>query len=354
MGFFDWLFKRKEKPQAAIGGFTTIKGPDGRVMMVDPVMLEYMQSTAPQPTQSSLDEALKTAARIVIHRGGAHGDSLIQPTKLVETNEPTEITALQEALQIVDGGHGHCMCHGDLAIEVFSRNNQRIAILGVHHGISIRWKQWKDDAQLKDGQKLLAWIASKGSPEPLEQFMEMKRQEEEQRRTLERWKAAMPICMRLSPEVWQQAIKRNDLSPFQTALAEAYPNASERAKALFRWYGSGAGSWSGCPAYEQFAELLLQNLPQAALEEGAQSAMEDSELEGAARYFAEHEMRSQSNTQSTLEDTLVRGMGMAVFKPHAKTPAPIPKELKRKLSEHSATKGLETNREGAQAAFSDS
>jgi hypothetical protein len=52
-----------------------------------------------------------------------------------------------------------------------------------------------------------------------------------------------------------------DLAPVQESLAAAYPEPRARVLALFRWFGSGAGPWTGFPVYEQLAEQILLQLP---------------------------------------------------------------------------------------------
>ena len=41
-----------------------------------------------------------------------------------------------------------------LPLELTSAHGERLAVLGVHHGVAIRWSAWKDDATLVDGQAL--------------------------------------------------------------------------------------------------------------------------------------------------------------------------------------------------------
>lgn len=146
-------------------GFTAIQRPDGSRMIVDQATLEYLRSTAPQPTQASLDRFLGQVVDVRVFANGAHKDSLLgEDVLLAEVNDRDSLMALGRALSIVDGPSGHCMCYGGPTLELLAQNNRRLALLTVHHGQSIRWTAWQDDASLVDPDKLAAWLADRGIP----------------------------------------------------------------------------------------------------------------------------------------------------------------------------------------------
>ncbi len=101
-----------------------------------------------------------------------------------------------------------------------------------------------------------------------------------------RWLDAMPKSLR---PLWNSALRNElspDLKPLRAALAEEFPDPRQRILALFSWYGSGDGPWSGFPAYESAAEELLLDLPTLDLIAAAQTDnLTESQLEGAARLF---------------------------------------------------------------------
>jgi hypothetical protein len=65
-----------------------------------------------QPNQLALDSIMNRVRSVRVLKGGCAGDTLLDPTVLVEVNEPTQVTALRLALKIIDGSGGHCMCYG--------------------------------------------------------------------------------------------------------------------------------------------------------------------------------------------------------------------------------------------------
>ena len=144
-------------------------------------ILEYAQD----PTQASLAMALHDTARICVWEEGICGDEPIGEL-LLEVTDQEEIANLYDALRIVDGPAGHCLCYGDVAFELLSAVNRRLALLGLHHGILLRWHAWTEDAALVDGIALLEWLAGRGMTEPLERYLDEQVEEAE---ALEEWTA---------------------------------------------------------------------------------------------------------------------------------------------------------------------
>jgi hypothetical protein len=103
---------------------------------------------------------------------------------------------------------------------------------------------------------------------------------------MERWLKPMPECLRpFEEEMVRQG--NPDLHAIQEVLGEAYPAAQEQVLALFGWFGSGAGPWSGFPSYESVPERLLLFHSTLLLVETLKAATPtDRQWIGAARYFA--------------------------------------------------------------------
>lgn len=256
-------------------------------MPVDQAMMEYLNSSAPQPTQAALDSLMDQVRAVRVIKEGCHGDSLLGNDVLLEADEPTDVEALRVALRIIDGPGGHCMCFGGPTLELLSADRSRLALLSIHHGLAIRWGRWKDDARLIDGRLLLEWLAKRGVLEPLRDFEAQEARQRQSRHDLERWLAAMPSAL---VPVWSGAVRQFgnvDVVPLRAALEQDIPDENARIMALLQWYGTGAGPWSGFPSYEQAAEELLLGYSTARIIEALEHAkLNPAQLEGAARLFA--------------------------------------------------------------------
>jgi hypothetical protein len=146
--------------------------------------------------------------------------------------------------------------------------------------------------------KLLTRLGAAGSPKvlnellgaakiPLSRSGEMIEAEEKKAVAAEaRWREAMPKSI---VPLWDNvmgAAFEPDIAPLRAALAKEFPDARQRILALFAWYGSGEGPWSGFPGYEEIAENLLLEYPTPDLVAAAQTEpLTEPQLEGAARLF---------------------------------------------------------------------
>jgi hypothetical protein len=143
-----------------------------------------------------------------------------------------------------------------------------------------------------------------------------------------RWLAAMPSALK---PLWSEAVKDNKphLEPLRTALVGEFPNEQPRILALYAWFGSGEGPWSGFPSYETVAEELLLEFQTEALIEAAEATRSAQQLEGAARLFG-----GWSFSQGRPGDL-----------------ARLPPDLKRRLLAHSLQSADEDKRSRAHHAF---
>ena len=167
------IFKRIAnwvRGRGRVSSFTLLTGPQGQKMIVDAAMMEYFDSTAPQPTQATLDSLMDRVRAVRVFKHGCRGDELLSNDVLLEVSEPTDLAALRPTMRIIDGPGGHCMCFGGPTLEMLSADRSRLALLSIHHGNAIRWTQWKDDAELIDGRSLLEWLSQRGVAEPLHDF----------------------------------------------------------------------------------------------------------------------------------------------------------------------------------------
>jgi hypothetical protein len=313
MNFFRRLrnyFRGRQPPSK----WTVVEGPDGRRIYLDEEMVEHLKSTAPQPSQRSLDATLDRARVLRIIKGGVSGGRSLGTEMLFEGRDEATLQSLRQALRIVESPGGHCMCHGDPAIEFLDESSNRLAVIGVHHGRSIRWSAWKDDAVLVDGCGLLEWLAVRGVEYPLKDYQASQQARALTEAAWERWFSAMPPCLQPLLADQRQYIGMAQFVPSLTAtpltsqpkdlnqpvaidaerfvrvkqaLAEAYPDPVQRTRALFQWFGEGGGAWSGYAAYEQVAEYLLLDVSMEDVLRALQGPSAPQPLlKGGARFLA--------------------------------------------------------------------
>ena len=164
---------------------------------------------------------------------------------------------------------------------------------------------------------------------PVQEAGAAKARERQWKADYARWRETMPPCLRpLWPfERYMEIPDEAGMEPLRKALAGAVPDPRERALILFAWHGSGMGPWSGYPAYENAAECLLLDLPVPVLIAAAEAALNERQMEGAARLFA----------------------GWGFYTRHGR-PA-LPEALGKKLLEHSLQSSDADRIERAKRAF---
>jgi hypothetical protein len=146
-----------------------------------------------------------------------------------------------------------------------------------------------------------------------------------------RWRAGMPKSIQ---PLWKPAdvafMNPDEVAPFRKPLVMEFPDMKQRILALLKWYGSGAGPWSGFPSYEEAVELLLMEYStQDLLSVIDPPAMSEEQVEGAARLFAGWTFRQKRPNDNRL----------------------IPKRLKQALLAHSMNSSDEDKRARARKAF---
>jgi hypothetical protein len=239
-------------------------------------------------------------------------------------------------------------------LEMLSADRAHLALLGIHHGFAIRWKEWKDDARLADGRVLLEWLAERGVSEPLRDFEEAQTRKRQRHTAWNRWVEAMPADLRALPEaMWQELTTSGDLTAVLTATADSCPDARERILALFKWYGSGAGSWSQYPDWERFPERLLLTFSQADLVNAASGPLTEAQLDGAARLFAGRDFQAHSEQRDTTGSLSIWYSEMDVFEAErsAEGPASLPDALLRRLWDHCQKSDDPDKRQRGDSAF---
>jgi hypothetical protein len=144
-----------------------------------------------------------------------------------------------------------------------------------------------------------------------------------------RWLAAMPLALK---PLWSQMLKdmlQPNLDQPRIVLSKQFPDEQTRILALYAWFGSGEGPWSGFPSYEMVAEELLLDSQTEALIKAAKATRTAQQLEGAARLFGGWTFRQRRPSDL----------------------ARLPPDLKQRLLVHSIERADEDKRSRAHSAF---
>ncbi|MFI8423766.1 hypothetical protein [Streptomyces sp. NPDC085479] len=189
----------------------------------------------------------------------------------VDLSDPAESDRLRTAMAVESLPGFRCMCLGDVRFEMFDRSGDRLAAVVLHHGATLRWGQWENDAVLADGRLLLAWLDRHGMPGPIQQFEAGQIRAREGAEEERSWLAAMPAGLEgLASRILGLSRTGGPSSPELLAeltdrLRLMFPDPVERVLALLNWYGSGSGRCSGHPVHEGVPGELLGRVPIADL-----------------------------------------------------------------------------------------
>ena len=143
------------------------------------------------------------------------------------------------------------------------------------------------------------------------------------------------------------------MTPVLESLSAAYPEPQARILALFRWFGRGAGPWTGFPVYEQLAEQILLQFPVEELIDALQDApLSEEHLEGAARFFAGWAFANRASGEGVQLPPSLTYSSLAAYLPERSgDPAPIPAELRQRLLAHCQRSSDGDKRCRAESAF---
>ncbi|MFE0422083.1 hypothetical protein [Streptomyces sp. NPDC058953] len=238
---------------------------------------------------TALDSVLQQAHMVLV--SSVSGFGVVGEIR-VDLSDPAESARLRTAMAVVSLPGFHCMCPGDVRFEVFDRDGERLTVVVLHHGATLRWGQWEGDAVLNDGRLLLKWLDGHGIPGPMQQFEADRLRAEEDDEDERNWLAAMPVGLkgtadrildlsrtggRPSPELLTELTER---------LRLTFPDPVDRVLALLYWYGSGSGRCSGYPAHEDVPGELLGRVPIADLLAAlADQRAEEQHDAGAVRHL---------------------------------------------------------------------
>jgi hypothetical protein len=232
----------------------------------------------------SLKNMISDATRLSIHASRYAIDGDDKATRpLFETDDSNDIAAVVDGIRIDESKSGfHCMCEGTPFLK-FYRGEELLAIVGFHHGRSLRWAQgWPGDGMLtrQSGSFLVDWLANHGVRGPASEIMQAKEQQLTADRKTTRAIAGLP------KEVAEAFVQRSDR--FVEVLRRLLPDTHDQIVALLRIYGTDNSSWTELDWIDQFAEAELGDYDTDELARAVESALQGDDRRarrGAARFW---------------------------------------------------------------------
>jgi hypothetical protein len=236
-----------------------------------------------------------------------------------------------------------CACLPMLEIEL-SRRGKEIGVISVFDELTIEFSGWSGDARIADREKLVRWFDVRGIAGPHRAVNAAAARERADAIAAERWLAGMPQDLRplwhnilQNPLWWQLTTDAVKVSAktLEPVLANEYPDVNQRIRSLFSWFGSGAGQWSGCYAWEDVPSNMLLEYSGAQFVSALQGKpVTDAEAEGAVRFFVGYTPGALFRPPE--DRTLINQ---------------LPDELKKSLVDHLAKTGDQEKLELAKKAF---
>jgi hypothetical protein len=135
---------------------------------MDRMTAECLASTAPNPTQASLDSLIErtTRVRLVGSRVDENRRFQFDVVRLDASDVQSlgEFRACMRILETPDS-FSHMMMIEDSRLELWS-GDERLAVFGWLAGTRLRWwSVWKNDALLSDPEQLREWVNARLIPD---------------------------------------------------------------------------------------------------------------------------------------------------------------------------------------------
>ncbi|MGX1806686.1 hypothetical protein ACWIGI_13310 [Nocardia sp. NPDC055321] len=240
--------------------------------------------------RDALDRVLVNARGVRVRE--MRGDS----TPVLTERDPVAVRALCAALRIADLPGFVCMCPGDVALDFVDGRGSGLARVTLHHGYSVRWAGWSEDAVLAEGELSLEWLAVRGVSGPLREFRAAEYRAAAAERVERGWAAAIPEPLAVYAPLFLDISRTggrlpgSQLTEMWDLLCAVHPDAVERVLRLLTWCAAGTGAHSGYPVHEGIpARFLDRETPRdvaRAVEQADQRA-----LAGAVRYVLDWNTR---------------------------------------------------------------
>lgn len=178
----------------------------------------------------------------------------------------------------------HCMCCGNPTFE-FYKGEKLVAMLGFHHGKSVRWAggDWPNDAGLTEDslEFICKWLSDNGIKGPLNEREDAKRRQIAYKRKQER-------IVRILPRVILEKLKNVDSrSQFLKVFEDELKDETERAIIFFKIIGCSESRWNNYGNLEMLLlEEILPKMDTSTIAKAIKIAVKDQTgLKGAARWL---------------------------------------------------------------------
>lgn len=239
----------------------------------------------------ALRDAVAGADRLRVRSGGTCHRELSREETIFEIREAAEIASLVAGLGIdEESSGGHCMCCGDPSLEFYRGDELRVT-LGFHHGHGLRWSEgWPGDAMLssESSDLLCALMAKHGYTGPQEERQREKRSDEAAERYWEAFFAIVPkAVMESAWDISQnEELDEDDRgSGVREVFATHWPDAAERAQAVFQLYGAvPEQSWNLTTGLDEWIRDHLLAAHAGEIEALLAAAPSEQVLQGTARW----------------------------------------------------------------------
>lgn len=305
--------------------------------LVDELTVKTYTSTAPNPSQESLNKALRNIDRVKVFASGMYIDKVVDEQKvLAESNSDSDVESFKQCMKIKEDPNtfNHCMCLGFPTFTLY-KGDKRVAVLGCQHDAAIRWSEWHWDAQLQNPKMLAKWLASHGYEDQLKRLLKAEENAKGAKGNWETWKADCPPCLgfddylqserlyvcqsRLGERKITRIQPAKELVSYVKTLRENYKSNQQAILALLTWAGHDTQYCDdeGRPAVEGLPDVFLDTYNWKEILLAIRATSQVKPLTGAVRYL--QRMRP-TVVQTPLSTTIISS---------------IPDDIKAKL-EHAA------------------